>query len=246
MGYSLKDIRKDAGYRSAREYAEKSGMAVPTYSRYEQMPDKIPLKAAWALADAFDCSIDAIVGRAQPDAETVHGSVQKRYDELPPALQDQIDMYMDFVEGKGATLQKQDAASKKMIYLDQAQRYEQMFMRTAALDKKSSELILFGSDEDIREAFHDFVSDILEGRRKNDSKQFPEIWLSRVKAMFEDAADLHFDRRGGLTAENPKTAAKYKPIFAEAKSNHAGQRREKDEEVMNGIMEAYDSMHKPA
>jgi transcriptional regulator with XRE-family HTH domain len=69
---TLQRLRRAAGYRSARDFAEKVGIPASTYTRYENRPDgpdkPIPVSAAWAIADELDCTIDAVVGREDVDA----------------------------------------------------------------------------------------------------------------------------------------------------------------------------------
>ena len=59
-------LRKAAGYRSARAFAEAVGISVGTYTHYEQGNTPMPLEAAWKIADFLDCSLDALVGRVPP------------------------------------------------------------------------------------------------------------------------------------------------------------------------------------
>ena len=47
---SAQQLRKEAGYRTAKDFAEAIEVPPTTYARYEQSPDKIPLKQAWMIA----------------------------------------------------------------------------------------------------------------------------------------------------------------------------------------------------
>jgi len=68
---SLRRLRKAAGWPTAKAFAESIGVPAPTYARYEQSGDgpdtNIPMKAAFTIADALGCSIDALYGRTSPD-----------------------------------------------------------------------------------------------------------------------------------------------------------------------------------
>lgn len=68
----LLGLRKAAGYKTAKEFAAALGIPATTYSRYERASGSpsagIPLRVAWAMADRLGCSIDAVVGRDEPDA----------------------------------------------------------------------------------------------------------------------------------------------------------------------------------
>lgn len=62
----LQELRKRAGYSSAREFAEHMGISVSTYTGYEQGRIKLSLALAWAFADEFGCTIDELAGREAP------------------------------------------------------------------------------------------------------------------------------------------------------------------------------------
>lgn len=64
---NLQAMRKRAGYKSAREFAETIGVNVGSYTNYEQGKVQMSLLKAWEFADALDCSIDEIAGRRTPD-----------------------------------------------------------------------------------------------------------------------------------------------------------------------------------
>ena len=61
VGKSLQELRRDAGYRSVREFAEACGITQSSMTRYEREPDNIPIKSAWKIADVLGCSVDDIV-----------------------------------------------------------------------------------------------------------------------------------------------------------------------------------------
>lgn len=68
MKTKLQERRKAAGYRSAKEFAEKMGMSIGTYTDYEQGRRKFTLEKAWEFADVLGCTLDELAGRNfQPD-----------------------------------------------------------------------------------------------------------------------------------------------------------------------------------
>ena len=77
----LKSLMDSRGY-SLADLSRKSGLAVATLSRYfyNRTPD---LTAAWMIADAFDISIDWLVGRSDTkynsDLQTEAKSLYDRY-----------------------------------------------------------------------------------------------------------------------------------------------------------------------
>lgn len=98
---TLQRLRREAGYRSAKDFAQVLGIPASTYARYERQDDgpsmAMPLASAWAIADALGVPIDLVVGRADIDAEAA-APVQERYDALTGRGRDLVDSYLAFVE----------------------------------------------------------------------------------------------------------------------------------------------------
>lgn len=98
---TLQRLRRQAGYRSAKDFAEALGIPGSTYARYERAGDGadcgIPLPAAWQIADKLGCSIDLVVGREDIDAPEPEGT-QPRYDALSPEGRALVDSYLSYVE----------------------------------------------------------------------------------------------------------------------------------------------------
>lgn len=69
MKTKLKEIRKAAGYKSARVFAEQNGLNVRTYTHYEQGTRMMDAEVLWMLADIFGCTMDEIIGRVPPTSE---------------------------------------------------------------------------------------------------------------------------------------------------------------------------------
>lgn len=59
----LQKMRKEAGWKSARAFAEYIGVPVDTYTQWEQGKRTLNIETAWDLADALGCTIDEIAGR---------------------------------------------------------------------------------------------------------------------------------------------------------------------------------------
>lgn len=66
MKTNLQSIRKRAGFRSAKAFAEHMGIPVPTYTDYEQGRRAFDLTRAIEFADALGCSLDELAGRDWP------------------------------------------------------------------------------------------------------------------------------------------------------------------------------------
>lgn len=66
MKTQLQAMRKRAGFKSAKAFAEHVGMSVSTYTKYEQGMSEMSLERAWEFADALDCTLDELAGRNPP------------------------------------------------------------------------------------------------------------------------------------------------------------------------------------
>lgn len=62
IGKSLQTARKQAGFKSARAFAETMGLEVTTYTSYEQGARAFSAEQAWNFAEALGCDIDELVG----------------------------------------------------------------------------------------------------------------------------------------------------------------------------------------
>lgn len=97
---TLQRLRREAGFKSAKDFAAFLGIPESTYSRYEQIADgpnsRIPMKIAWVMADVFGCSIDLVVGREDIDAG--EHSIQFLYDHLSKSSQQRFDEYIEFLQ----------------------------------------------------------------------------------------------------------------------------------------------------
>ena len=60
---NLQAMRKRAGFKSAREFAQHIGVPVDTYTSYEQGKVNMSLLQAWEFADALKCTLDELAGR---------------------------------------------------------------------------------------------------------------------------------------------------------------------------------------
>ena len=106
---ALSDLRAEAGYKNAKDFATALGVPTSTYSRWErgaQAPESsTPLSAAWAIADKLGTTIDVIVGReAKPEPEGRDlNAFYRRLSEGGQRFLDEITQYLDFRERVLAT-----------------------------------------------------------------------------------------------------------------------------------------------
>lgn len=66
MKTQLQAMRKRAGFKSAKAFADYIGINVSTYTKYEQGTSEMSLELAWTFADALDCTLDELAGRNPP------------------------------------------------------------------------------------------------------------------------------------------------------------------------------------
>ena len=108
---TLQRLRRAAGYRSARDFAETLGIPASTYSRYERQPETketaIPISSAWAIADALGCSIDLVVGREDIDAATAP-TIDDRVSQLSRGNRELFDVFLRFLEYRQQADRAQD------------------------------------------------------------------------------------------------------------------------------------------
>lgn len=175
MASSLLELRRQAGYATAKEFAQAEGIAEATYARYESSPEKIPTKAAWKLADRFGVSIDVIVGHADVDVTALKGDVQAVFDHLSRQSQASALDYLAFLAKRDEDAARAEREEQQRRYDAVCYRMEQLFL--AKLERNDEELFAFGTAEELRAAFEEFV----EGRA--DERQDPEARASVPQIM---------------------------------------------------------------
>lgn len=102
---TLQRLRREAGYRNAKDFANELGLPQSTYSRYERAgsgPDcGIPLPSAWAIADELGVSIDLVVGRENIDAPHI-ATIDERTRALTGESRRMLLEYLDYLEARDA------------------------------------------------------------------------------------------------------------------------------------------------
>lgn len=69
METRLQELRKAAGWKSAKAFAEHIGISVRTYTNYEQGARNLMLDTAVMLCNELGCTLDELVGRDVPKKE---------------------------------------------------------------------------------------------------------------------------------------------------------------------------------
>lgn len=68
IGKHLQAARKAAGYKSAKAFAERMGLAPTAYTEYEQGRHMFSIEQGWEFAEVLGIDIDALVGHEVPQS----------------------------------------------------------------------------------------------------------------------------------------------------------------------------------
>ena len=184
MTSALLNLRKQAGFKNAKDFAAAEGIAEATYARYESSPEKIPLKSAWQLADRFGVPIDVIVGRQAVDVASLRGRVQETYEALSDRSRASLDDYLAFLAQRD-----EREARERRRYDAVCYRLEQVFL--AGLEEDDPNLFAFGTGERMRAAFEAYVN------RRADELQEPDVRSTSAKQIMAAYDRAHSTSRNG-------------------------------------------------
>lgn len=158
MASRLLQIRKAAGYATAKDFAESAGLAVATYTRYESNPEKIPLKVAWDLADTFHVTIDQIVGRDTESRGDPRGPQQLAFDALSPRSQDEAADFMAYLADRDARSRVADAERARRRWEVIESRIDRAWLASlTSTPGHPDQVLLSGTDEQLRQSFEQFA-----------------------------------------------------------------------------------------
>lgn len=189
MASTLQELRKQAGYRTAPEFARAMEIPESTYARYESSPDKIPLDKAWKLADVFGCSIDALVGREHIEVGDARGEVQRAYDALSPDSRGALDKYLAFLVQSDADERTRAEEVERRRFESLAASYETLYINSLNESAPFGELADEGDPEKRRDGFRAFITLMAEEKRGESGTKFERIRDEAVIAKIMDAYD---------------------------------------------------------
>lgn len=189
MASTLQELRKQAGYRTAPEFARAMEIPESTYARYESGPDKIPLDKAWRLADVFGCSIDALVGREHIEVGDARGEVQRAYDALSPDSRGALDKYLAFLVQSDADERTRAEEVERRRFESLAASYETLYINSLNESAPFGELADEGDPEKRRDGFRAFITLMAEEKRGESGTKFERIRDEAVIAKIMDAYD---------------------------------------------------------
>lgn len=231
MAKSIKDLRQEKGFRSAREFADALGIATSSMSRYDKQPDTMPLKHAWAMADLLDCSIDEVVGREHVTSGA--SELQELYDGLLPETRQLMDEFIEFVSAKDRAVCERMQAEEEAKYDRLCQYHERMFHQALYDRAGIGELVEFDGPSDERMAFMLFLRDKAAAKRRPGIEE-------HCAGFEEEMREGYIDADG---TERHWTEEELKSMLAEEFDRMDEEYAMKDEEVIAKVMEAYDRLH---
>lgn len=231
MAKTIQELRREKGFRSAREFADALGISPSSMSRYDKDPETIPVKVAWAMADVLDCSIDEIVGREHVTAGA--SQLQDFYDGLLPETRSMVDEFIEFAGVKDKAARRQAKTQETRWFEMLCRQYERAF-HESMLDRAGfGELVAFDSRADEREAFRSFLDEQAAAKRK------PGIDL-HIEELKEEARGGYLDADG---TERHWSEEEVQSMLAGERAQMDEEYGKKDEEVISKVMEAYDRLH---
>jgi len=188
MAKTIQELRREKGFRSAREFADALGISPSSMSRYDNQPDTIPVKVAWQMANILDCSIDEVVGRMP--VTSGKSELQEFYDGLHRWNRGLFDEFREFIEARERRAASLERSAVERKYERLAQYYERMFNNAVFDYMKPEDLTAFDNPWMIRDGIAALVEEKLEESRARRAKeavgeptgatqQDDEEWLSR-------------------------------------------------------------------
>lgn len=202
MASTLLLLRRQAGYKSSRDFAEKIGVPAPTYTRYESNPDKIPLRNAWAIADELGCSIDAVVGRCGfDDVMANRGQVQIEYDALSEEGRELMDDMREVVQLREQKKRDRRERRDGARYAALCVHYEVVMATETEREAPFEAFGELGDGEGYRQAFNEFLVKRAEAKRRQAGEQDSKKAIARDEntvARIMEAFDRIRDPAGAL------------------------------------------------
>lgn len=193
MGQSLKDLRKAAGFKTAKEFAVRMDIPPATYSRYETRPERIPLSAAWDLADWFKVSIDAIVGRSGLTYGATRTDIQQAYDSLAPRSKCAVEEFLAFLAQRDSEKRRCTDTRETIEYDALCLHYERLYL--TQIDEKSDfgDPHAIGSPKERRDGYRSFLEAKAKEKRtgKNDEAQLAKRDEAIVEKLMEAWDRMH-------------------------------------------------------
>lgn len=238
MAKTIQDLRRERGYRSAREFADALGISASSMSRYDNQPDSIPTKVAWAMADDLGCSIDEVVGREH--VTSGRSDLQDLYDGLLPETRALVDELLEFARQRDEKARRQREQSQADKYDRLAMLYERMFTQAVLNQMDPDALVVFDQPWMMRDGVADLVEEKTEESRAKSARKYAEREMARMRAAGK------FEKPGvdlGFEEGEPGFEEAYEDYLIAISKDYDNAHEGTAKEVTDKIMEAYDRRH---
>ncbi len=198
MASNLQELRKAAGYTSAKDFGAEVGVSLATMARYEANPEKIPVDKAWLMADKLGCSIDVIVGRTgiAGGGQDAPGRVQAAYEGLSPSLKSSLDDYLAFLVAKNAAEERRRELEEQRRMDGLCLRYEHMMWAEPDYEEEFAQVDTFGTIEERRAQFKAYVEGMaaeLRAGREDEAERAERdaATVEKVMAAWDRTHDVY-------------------------------------------------------
>lgn len=246
MTKTLQELRKEAGYKTAKEFSDAIGMKQTTYARYEQNADNITLKAAKVIADKLQCSIDAVVGREHISVEDMRGPVQKFYDSVTEENRNLIDEFMSFIASREQSAIQRKKREENRRYEELAVDYNRQFYESLSDEEDAFNIAVFGSMGYQKESFAKFVADKLASDREiSVTLACEEIEEDIITSTSYEVDDPDISvTTFVITSEDPDRDEKIADVLERKRDGMMRRLEQRDEEVLEKVLIAYDRLRR--
>ncbi len=194
----LTELRKQAGYSTAKDFAAAIGVPATTYGRYESQPEKIPMRAAWELADRFGVTIDQIVGRDDEHHGDPRGQEQRSFDALSDRSQEEARDLMAWLADRDEREARDTAAKAEARWEVVEEGFERWYLAhlPEGRDGRPDPTLLADPDR-LRAGFEALARDWLVGSERPMNPYAPEVTDEAAVDAVMAAYDRAHGRREG-------------------------------------------------
>ena len=133
--------------------------------------------------------IDVIVGREEVDVRALRGDVQEEYDSLSEESKLALDQFLSFLLHQDGLRRQREEAEADRRFDELAWRYERLWQQELDGRGELDDLIAFGTREERREGFEEFVTRRAEERRGRVSTKASRILDEQNIARIMQAYD---------------------------------------------------------
>ena len=228
----LQTLRKAHGYKSANAFADDLDMPRSTYTHYEQNELVVPLGTAANIADAFGCSIDALIGRNIEYGPQKESPVQDEYDLLDEEDKRFIQDMFEFVRLRRA---KRDSEEARIL--------REQF-RSALYDELSD--FVHDTGYDVETATGSLATEMKREFEAAVTRKRAAARAAKVKELGDAFAAAH-KRNPSQTDEQLKLLRRHsmftggtKKEFETGLKRYEAKLATEDEQFVKGLMKAYE------